>query len=285
MRYYLLVDRRAEGAFEVPELLARPDFDGASTVCEVGATSADAWRRADEFAELAEALQQRDAAAEPAPDAPAEAAPEGEAQEWVEPEAAEGPAAADAEAPAEAVAEGEAAAEASGAAPPVEAAAPAPEFAVEPDASAAAVDDNPARRLVMIADDDAEFRTLMSAAIKKEGFRVVTAEDGKDAAGKLEPFTPDILITDLKMPRMGGLELIRALQSLGHAEVPIIVVDGTTIDATTIATMRMEGKIVDFIKKPVSVSTVLNLIHDSLGTRRLSPRQKAELENKDGWSS
>jgi CheY-like chemotaxis protein len=255
MRYYLLVDGKAEGPFEVADLVSLPDFDGAATVCPFGATEADPWRRADEVPELAEAIQQRDAAALDA----APAAPEAAVADASTPETE--------------------------AAPAEETAAETAPTLGEDGQPAAAADDNPARRLVLVADDDAEFRTLIAVAIKKEGFRVVTAEDGKDAVGKLEPFTPDILVTDLKMPRMGGLELIRALQSLGHSSVPVIVLDGTAIDPTTVSTMRLEARIVDFIKKPVSIASLLNLIHDTLGTKRLSPRQKAELENKDGWST
>ena len=80
-------------------------------------------------------------------------------------------------------------------------------------------------------------------------------------------------------------ETIRAMQAAGHGDIPVIVVNGHPLDPTTVSSMRIETKVLDFFTKPVSVGAIVNLIHDSLGTRRLSPRQKLEQEKNDGWSS
>jgi CheY-like chemotaxis protein len=280
MRYYLLVNRRPEGPFEVDELFARPDFGAESMVCPVGETSADAWRRAKHVPELYEAPAAQDAL-------PVEAEPAAEEAPVVDPAAAE----------ASAGLESAVVPEAEGGAEPLveelqtDAAAESVEPAEAPtlDALAAdephARDDNPARRLIMVVDDESEFRTLLAAAIKAEGFRTVAASDGKDATGKLQPFTPDLIITDLMMPRQGGYEFIRGLQSLGFGDIPVVVVTGFALDPTTVASMRMEGNIVEFFTKPMNMGVLLTLIHDKLGTKRLSPRQKLEKENDDGWSS
>ncbi len=231
MRYYMLVDRRPAGPFEKDELLARSDFRPDSIICVVGATTADAWRRAADEPELAGAFQ---ASAAPLVLAPAPAA----AVVVAAPEPA-----AEAARPAEKTPE-----------PVEEAPAPVP---VEP-----------STRLILLVEDDEDFRSLLEASVKKEGFRVVAAEDGRAAAAKLEPDAPDLVITDLMMPGEGGYEFMRALQSAGHGGVPVILVTGAVLDPSTVAAMRQDANIVHTFAKPVKIAALMNVIHVKLGTSR-----------------
>ncbi|NNN05124.1 MAG: response regulator [Elusimicrobia bacterium] len=199
MRYYLLVDRRPAGPFAKDELLARSDFRPDSIVCAVGATSADAWRRAADEPELAGAFR-ADRSASPAPSG-----------------------------------------------------------------------GDPSTRLILLVEDDDDCRSLFESSVKKEGFRVIAAENGRDAATKLEPDAPDLIVTDLMMPGVGGYEFIRALQAAGHGGVPVILVTGAVLDASTVAAMRQDANIVQAFAKPVDISALMNAIHAKLGTRRHAP--------------
>jgi len=250
MRYYLLEGEESKGPYESAELLAHPGFNGEAFVCP---EDGDSWVAANDVPELASAISTLEVSAafggEPAAEAPAgldgAAAPELDG----------------------AVA-GEAAPEE-----------PAPEEA----APAAGAPTSPSEKLVMIVDDDETFRLLLESAVRKEGFRVVVAFDGADAIGKLEPFTPDLIVTDLRMPRQGGYELMRHLQAAGQGSIPVVVVTGFPIDDTTIEDMRVNFHVVNFFKKPLTMASFTGELHDILGTQRLSPRQKAEKE-KDAWS-
>ena len=64
----------------------------------------------------------------------------------------------------------------------------------------------------LVVDDSASMRQLVSFTIKNAGYDVLVAENGKDALGKLDGSTVDMVITDLNMPEMDGIELIKQLR-------------------------------------------------------------------------
>lgn len=80
---------------------------------------------------------------------------------------------------------------------------------------------------VMIVDDDAQIRTLLSTMLSVAGFESVTAEDGLDAWDKIKNQQPDVLLLDIMMPNMDGLSLCKKLRDEAEtAELPIIMLSG-----------------------------------------------------------
>jgi len=76
----------------------------------------------------------------------------------------------------------------------------------------------------MTADDSASMRQMVSFTLKKAGFSVLEATDGQDALGKLHSAHVDMLITDLNMPVLDGLELIKRVRMLPQFRyIPIIM--------------------------------------------------------------
>lgn len=76
----------------------------------------------------------------------------------------------------------------------------------------------------MTADDSASMRQMVSFTLKKAGFSVMEATDGQDALGKLHSARVDMLITDLNMPVLDGLELIKRVRMLPQFRyIPIIM--------------------------------------------------------------
>jgi CheY-like chemotaxis protein len=61
----------------------------------------------------------------------------------------------------------------------------------------------------LIADDEANARSALAELLREEGYSVDTAADGFKALPKLEELAPDLVLTDLKMPGLGGIELMR----------------------------------------------------------------------------
>ena len=78
---------------------------------------------------------------------------------------------------------------------------------------------------ILIADDDDSFRELMEAMLESENIEILLAEDGEDALKKFEHEKPDLLITDMMMPKVWGLDLIGAVQGVDPG-FPIIAISG-----------------------------------------------------------
>jgi CheY-like chemotaxis protein len=255
MRYYVLIEHKPEGPFDAEDLVSRPAFDGTWMVCSEEKALEEVWVPADSVPELAAGLAARAGGADVPSELPSDVIV----------------ATIDESAPSESPAE---AAELE----------PAADVGVDGNAEFDEATD-PGRRVILIIDDDAELLDIVATGVRGDGFRAITAIDGKDATFKLSPYTPDLIVTDLMMSRQGGFEFVRALPAMGHPHIPVVVVTGMALDESTIATMRMEANIVDFLTKPISINSLLTLIHEKLGTRRLSPRQKLDMMKNDGWSS
>ena len=86
-------------------------------------------------------------------------------------------------------------------------------------------------RTIMTADDSVSMRQLISFTLRKAGYDVVEAEDGRDALTKLAGTPVQMLITDLNMPNMDGIELIRQVRALPQYKyVPIIMLTTESTD-------------------------------------------------------
>lgn len=72
-------------------------------------------------------------------------------------------------------------------------------------------------RRILIVDDETNARAALAAILADQGYRVETAEDGLDALDRAAGFAPDVVVTDLRMPRFDGLGLLRRLQAAGSA--------------------------------------------------------------------
>ena len=81
-------------------------------------------------------------------------------------------------------------------------------------------------RTLLIVDDEPEIRSEMAEYFEGKGYRVEQAADGLEAIDQVAVAMPDVVITDLKMPRCDGFELIRRLRAT-HADLPIVAIAGT----------------------------------------------------------
>ncbi|RME15724.1 MAG: response regulator [Alphaproteobacteria bacterium] len=80
------------------------------------------------------------------------------------------------------------------------------------------------RLKVLAVDDSATMRGLLSEALSEAGFEAILAEDGVDALEKIDERRPEVVITDINMPRMDGFELIRSIRARSDCRgMPILV--------------------------------------------------------------
>lgn len=87
------------------------------------------------------------------------------------------------------------------------------------------------KRVALVVDDSLTMRKVLSRVLEREGFEVVTANDGMDAIQKLQLISPDIILTDIEMPRMDGFEFSRLVRdNLKTADTPLIVISSRTAE-------------------------------------------------------
>ncbi len=82
---------------------------------------------------------------------------------------------------------------------------------------------------VLVVDDEISIREVTSAMLADLGYEVLTAVDGQDALEILSRFTPDVVITDLQMPRLSGFELVEIMRER-FPTIPVIAVSGEFSD-------------------------------------------------------
>jgi CheY-like chemotaxis protein len=120
---------------------------------------------------------------------------------------------------------------------------------------------------ILIVDDEADLRALMRKTLERAGYELVEAADGREAIRSFRERTPALVITDIFMPEMDGLELIMTLRD--HVPlVPIIVISGggRHQDGTAALAARALGaKVV--LTKPFTSDDILTAVRRLLGAR------------------
>jgi two-component system, OmpR family, KDP operon response regulator KdpE len=100
--------------------------------------------------------------------------------------------------------------------------------------------------LVLVADDEPRITKLVSIALSEEGFRVVTASGGEDALAKAEEVRPDIVLLDIVMPDLDGIEVMRQLRERRPVPVILLTAKGSTADKAKGLDLGAD----DYIAKP-----------------------------------
>jgi DNA-binding NtrC family response regulator len=120
---------------------------------------------------------------------------------------------------------------------------------------------------VLIVEDEENERTGLAELISAWGYRAETAKDGAEGLERVTNWSPSIVVTDLKMPRMGGLELLERLASDGQTMAVVVVTAQGSIDSAVQA-MRMGAY--DYITKPIDTDRLRTILQNAstlLGTR------------------
>ena len=121
---------------------------------------------------------------------------------------------------------------------------------------------------VLLIDDDAVAREFYSFILEDEGFTVRACESVPEAIIELEQRLPEILITDLAMPRMSGFDLIKYVKSKPRfAELPVIAI---TADGDGYRKLALGLGVSWFLVKPFSNEILFDAIKDSLSKKRIT---------------
>jgi two-component system response regulator ResD len=119
---------------------------------------------------------------------------------------------------------------------------------------------------ILVVDDEPHIRRVLEAMLGKEGFEVVTAEDGEQGLAELATGNVDLVILDLLMPGANGLEVLAKIRTdavLGATPVIILTAKGQDIDREA----AFAGGANDFVTKPFSPKKLVARIREILGAR------------------
>jgi len=128
---------------------------------------------------------------------------------------------------------------------------------------------------ILIADDDIDVVTFVSAVLEKSGYKVISAKDGEEALEKIKANRPDLIILDILMPKQSGIKLYRELktdQSL--KDIPVVILSGIskrTFLRSQEALTEFGGEAVPepevYIEKPVEADDLAQTVSEVLGRK------------------
>ena len=119
---------------------------------------------------------------------------------------------------------------------------------------------------VLVVDDERSMRELLAIVLQREGYAVLTAENGQTAIATLEREPVDLLICDIKMPDMNGVEVLRAAKRIDHDMVAMMV---TAFASTQTAVEAMRLGACDYLSKPFDVDELRMKVREKLESRDL----------------
>lgn len=101
---------------------------------------------------------------------------------------------------------------------------------------------------ILICEDEEIMLTALEFRLKRQGFEVIIAENGKQALEKIKIDQPDLVVADIMMPFVSGLELINFIRKDLGSTLPVIVISALEHDETVLEAFRLGAS--DFITKP-----------------------------------
>jgi two-component system nitrogen regulation response regulator GlnG len=125
---------------------------------------------------------------------------------------------------------------------------------------------NPVHGRILIADDDSSMARLLGHVVSHEGLTPLLAKDGAEALQLVRAGDPDVLLTDIRMPGMDGMELMRKAKEI-DPELPVILITGFAQVQGAVEALRAGAH--DYLAKPFEHQQVLRVVLRALNERRL----------------
>ena len=122
-----------------------------------------------------------------------------------------------------------------------------------------------AQRTILLAEDHADSREMLAVMLEMDGYRVVRAQDGVEALDLARSDAPDLIITDVNMPRMNGIDLIRAIRAVedGLSSVPIVAI---TAYGSSFCLEARDAGANEALAKPLGYENVQEVVSSLLTT-------------------
>ena len=138
---------------------------------------------------------------------------------------------------------------------------------------------------ILVVDDERSMRDFLSIMLKKEGYEVVTAENGGDALKTVQGEIFDLVISDVKMPELDGIDVLKAVKEVSPETVVIMI---TAFATTETAVEAMKLGAYDYIIKPFKVDEIKLIIRKALEKHSLRKENillRREIESRVGFEN
>jgi two-component system, NtrC family, response regulator AtoC len=126
-------------------------------------------------------------------------------------------------------------------------------------------------RRVLVVDDEENLRLVLRTLLKRQGYEVETADSGEAALALVDTFGPDVILTDVRMPKMGGLDLLATLQAKGNEATVIVMSAYGNVD---LALEAIKAGAYDYVQKPFKHEEIV------LTLRKAEERETLRRENR-----
>jgi DNA-binding NtrC family response regulator len=123
------------------------------------------------------------------------------------------------------------------------------------------------KSVILLVDDQDTIRFFLEKTLTQEGYEAITAKTGTEAVEKARQGMPDLVLLDLKLPDMDGLEVLRKIKEI-FPEICVVMI--TAFGDVETAVMAMKAGAYDFVSKPINLDQLLLVIRKGLESERLS---------------
>jgi len=140
-------------------------------------------------------------------------------------------------------------------------------------------------KIILLVDDDMAHRTMLQANLSAAGYSIVALADGDEVLPFLETEYVDLIVLDMKMARMDGLETLKVLQNSVYATLPVIVL--TAFSSVEKAVLAMREGACDYVAKPIDIDELQLVIERALEVKALQEENKqlrTELASRDSFA-
>lgn len=114
---------------------------------------------------------------------------------------------------------------------------------------------------ILVVDDELSIRRTLEGIFKDEGYSTISAEDGEAALAILTKVRPELVVLDIWMPGMDGIETLRRIKQL-YSDLPVIMVSGHATIATAVTATRLGAT--DFVEKPLDLHRIIQSVQNAL---------------------